>query len=74
MEKCLREFEKKTINNFSRYIRKQKNISYLDLTIAEFEYYLTLYPKTLYSKFSMREIKFIQETIKDSYYEQDLPF
>lgn len=74
MEKYLKEFKKKTIDNFSGYIIKQKNISYLELTIAEFEYYLILYSKTLYSKFSMREIKFIQETIKDSYYEQDLPF
>lgn len=74
MEKYLKEFKKKTIDNFSGYIIKQKNISYLELTIAEFEYYLTLYSKTLYSKFNMREIKFIQETIKDSYYEQDLPF
>ena len=74
MEKYLKEFKKKTIDNFSGYIIKQKNISYLELAIAEFEYYLILYSKTLYSKFSMREIKFIQETIRDSYYEQDLPF
>ena len=74
MEKYLKEFERKTISNFSKYIREQKNISYLELTSAEFEYYLTLYSKTLYSDFSMREIKFIQETIRDSYYESDLPF